>query len=71
MGELIHWKSIISSVLYSFIGVFILIVSFYIIERITPENVWEEIIKHKNHAVAIMGAAYIIAIAIIVAAAIQ
>lgn len=71
MSELIQLKYIIASIVYSFIGVFILIVSFYIIEKITPENVWKEIIENKNQAVAIMAAAYILAIAIIIASAIH
>ena len=71
MNELIQLKYILASVVYSFIGVFILIVSFYIIEKITPENLWKEIIQNKNQAVAIMAAAYILAIAIIIASAIH
>ncbi len=71
MNELIQLKYILASVVYSFIGVFILIVSFYIIEKITPENVWKEIIQNKNQAVAIMAAAYILAIAIIISSAIH
>lgn len=71
MGDFIQLKPIVTSVIYSFLGVLILIVSFYIIEKITPENVWEEIVQHKNTAVAIMAAAYILAIAIIIASAIH
>ncbi|HXU26176.1 MAG TPA: DUF350 domain-containing protein [Bacteroidia bacterium] len=71
MSELIQLKYILASVVYSFIGVFILIVSFYIIEKITPENLWKEIIQNKNQAVAIMAAAYILAIAIIISSAIH
>ena len=71
MNELIQLKYILASVVYSFIGVFILIISFYIIEKITPENLWKEIIQNKNQAVAIMAAAYILAIAIIIASAIH
>jgi putative membrane protein len=69
MGEFIQLKPLITSILYSFLGVLILLVSFYIVEKITPENLWEEVIKHKNTAVAIIGAAYILAIAIIIASA--
>ncbi|HKC68398.1 MAG TPA: DUF350 domain-containing protein [Bacteroidia bacterium] len=71
MSELIQLKYILASIVYSFIGVFILIVSFYIIEKITPENLWKEIIANKNQAVAIMAAAYILAIAIIISSAIH
>ena len=70
MSELIQLKYIMASIIYSFIGIFILVVSFYIIEKITPEDLWKEIIN-KNLAVAIMAAAYILAIAIIISSAIH
>ncbi|MCC6372144.1 MAG: DUF350 domain-containing protein [Bacteroidia bacterium] len=71
MTDLLQLKAILASVVYSVLGIIILVISFYIIEKITPENVWKEIIQHKNMAVAIMGAAYILAIAIIIASAIH
>jgi putative membrane protein len=71
MENYIQIKYVISSVLYSFIGIFILIISFWIIEKITPENLWKEILVNKNQALAIIAGAFIIAIAIIVSSAIH
>jgi uncharacterized membrane protein YjfL (UPF0719 family) len=71
MSELFQLKYIAASIIYSVIGILILVISFYIIERITPENTWKEIVQNKNVAVAIIGAAYILAIAIIIASAIH
>ena len=71
MNELFQFKYIMASVVYSFIGIFILIISFVIIEKITPQNMTKEVIENRNVAVAIMGAAYILAIAIIIASAIH
>ena len=71
MEHYIHIKYIISSVLYSFIGILILFLSFWLIEKITPENLWKEILVNKNHALAIIAAAFIIAIAMIVSSAIH
>jgi len=71
MENYIQFKYVISSVLYSFIGIAILLISFWVIEKITPENLWKEILVNKNHALAIIAAAFIIAIAIIVSSAIH
>lgn len=71
MDEIFQLRPLVTSILYSFLGVFILVISFYIIEKITPENVWKEIVQNKNTAVAIIAAAYILAIALIIASAIH
>lgn len=71
LNELISIKYIIASVVYSFIGILVLIISFWIIEKITPENLWKEILDKQNKALAIVFAAFIIAIAIIISSAIH
>ena len=71
LSELINIKYIIASVVYSFIGIMVLFISFWIIERITPENLWKEILEKQNKALAIVFAAFIIAIAIIISSAIH
>jgi uncharacterized membrane protein YjfL (UPF0719 family) len=69
--DLLNFKPIINSVLFSFIGVLILIIGYYIIEKITPENTWKEIVHNKNMALAIVFAALIIGISLIISAAIH
>jgi putative membrane protein len=64
-------KYIIASVVYSFIGITILGLCFWVFEKITPENVWKEIIEKQNVAIAIVSAAFMLAIAIIIASAIH
>ncbi len=71
MENYFNIKYILSSVLYSFIGIAILVISFWIIEKITPENLWKEILVNKNSALAIMAAGFMLAIAIIIASAIH
>ncbi|NUP88031.1 MAG: DUF350 domain-containing protein [Burkholderiaceae bacterium] len=62
---------VLGSVMYALIGVVILWVSFVVIDKITPYKLWEEIVEHKNVALAIMVAGMFIAIGQIVAAAIH
>jgi uncharacterized membrane protein YjfL (UPF0719 family) len=64
-------KPILASVVFSLIGIAILVVTFWIIEKITPENLWKEIIHNKNNALAIMAGAFMIAIAMIISAALH
>lgn len=66
-----EFKFILASIVYSLIGIAILGVCFWIFEKITPENVWKEIIEKQNVAIAIVAAAFMIAIAIIIASAIH
>ncbi|MCQ6960432.1 DUF350 domain-containing protein [Mucilaginibacter aquariorum] len=71
LHDLINFKYIIASVLYSVIGILILLVSYWIIEKITPENLWREIVEKHNIALAIVCASFMIAVAIIISSAIH
>ncbi len=61
----------VSSLVYSFVGVFIFWISFLIIDRLTPYHLWKELVEEKNVALAIVVGAIAIGICIIVAAAIH
>ncbi|HHT9079030.1 TPA: DUF350 domain-containing protein [Flavobacterium psychrophilum] len=50
---------------------FILIIAYFIIEKLTPENTWKEISSNNNMALAIVFASFIIGISIIISAAIH
>ncbi len=71
LNELINIKYIVASVMYSIIGILILVIAFWIAERITPENLWKEIIEKHNIALAIVCASFMIAVAIIISSAIH
>ena len=62
---------ILGSTMYAIIGVIIFWVSFLIVDKITPYKLWEEIVEHKNMALAVVVAAMCISIGQIVAAAIH
>lgn len=64
-------KYLLSSVLYSVVGIIILVVCFVIVEKLTPENLWKKILEENNTALAIMGGAFMLAISIIIASAIH
>lgn len=62
---------VLGSMMYAIIGVVIFWVSFVIVDKITPYKLWEEIVEHKNVALAIVVAAMCLSIGNIVAAAIH
>lgn len=63
---------IISSLVYSGIGILVLFVTFAAIEILTPKhNLRREIMENKNIALAIFAGFFMLAIAIIIASAIH
>ena len=67
----INLHQLANSLIYSLLGVIIFWVSFIIIDKITPYDLWGELNREKNVALAIVVGAMCLGIAIIVAAAIH
>ena len=61
----------IGSLLFGLMGVLIFWISFVIIDKLTPYNLWEEIVEKQNVALAIVVGAMCIAIGLIVSAAVH
>jgi putative membrane protein len=59
------------SILYALIGVLVFWLSFVIIDKLTPYNLWQEIVEKQNRALALVVASMALGISIIVAAAIH
>jgi putative membrane protein len=58
------------SILYALVGVIVFWLSFLIIDKVTPYNLWEEIVEKQNMALAIVVGAMALGVSIIVAAAV-
>lgn len=70
----IEWlrpAAFLGSILYALIGVVIFWICFVIVDKITPYNLWQEIVEKQNRALALVVAAMCLGISIIVAAAIH
>ena len=63
--------AVLGSVVYAIVGVLIFWISFVIIDKLTPYNLWEELVEKQNKALAMVVAAMALGICIIVAAAIH
>jgi uncharacterized membrane protein YjfL (UPF0719 family) len=57
--------------LYALLGIGLAILGYKLFDRATPGDLHEEIIKHRNTAAALVGAAVILGVCIIIAAAIM
>ena len=59
------------SILYALVGVVVFWLCFFIIDKVTPVDMWAEIVEKHNKALAMVVAAMCLGISIIVAAAIH
>jgi uncharacterized membrane protein YjfL (UPF0719 family) len=69
--ELLKLDYLLASLIYSLLGVVVFWVSFIIIDRITPYDLWKNLIEERNQALATVVGAMCLGIAIIVASAIH
>ena len=69
--EYIKPGAIFGSLVFALMGVLIFWLAFVIIDKITPYNLWLEIVEKQNVALALVVAAMSLGICIIVAAAIH
>jgi len=66
-----HWVSILNAAVYSALGILIFVVSFVILDWISPYHLWDEIVRDKNLALAVLIGAMSIGICIIIASAVH
>ena len=64
-------KYLISTVIYSFLGLLLFMVALYVIEKVTQFSVSKKVVQEGNVAVSIVVGSIIIAMGIIVSAAIH
>ncbi|MFZ4479720.1 MAG: DUF350 domain-containing protein [Rhodoferax sp.] len=69
--EWIKNGALIGSIVYALLGVIIFWICFVLIDKLTPYNLWEEIVGKQNRALALVVAAMSLGICIIIAAAIH
>jgi putative membrane protein len=69
MMEIVH--NIEAALVFAFIGIAVFVLSFIIIDRLTPYDLWKEIVHEKNMALALLVGALSIGVCIIIAAAVH
>jgi len=69
--DMIKPAAILASLVYALLGVAVFWLCFVIIDKITPYDLWVEIVEKQNRALGMVVAAMSLGICIIVAAAIH
>ncbi len=69
--NLIPVANVISALIFTFLGIFIFVIVFVIMDKVTPYHLWKEIVQEHNMALAILVGAMSIGICIIIASAIH
>ena len=70
----IEWlrpAAFLGSILYALIGVLMFWITFLLIDKLTPYDLWQELVEKQNVALGVVVAAMSLGICIIVAAAIH
>ena len=66
-----HPGYLLNAVVYAILGILIFCIAFIVVDKMTPYDLWKEIVENHNNALAIMVGAMSIGICIIIAAAVH
>ena len=66
-----HPGYLLNALLYAVLGIIIFVGAFALVDKMTPYDLWAEIVEQKNVALAIMVGAMSIGVCIIIAAAVH
>lgn len=64
-------RNVVASTVYAVLGIVILFAAFFAVDKLTPGHLWNEILKEKNTAIAVLMGCLGIGISIIIAASIH
>ena len=63
--------NVINAVVFAALGILIFVLAFVIVDKATPYHLWNEIVREKNVALAVLIGAMSIGMCIIIAAAVH
>lgn len=67
----IQLTNVVNAVVYAAIGIVIFALAFLVIDKVTPYNLWKEIVQEHNTALAILLGAMSLGICVIIASAVH
>jgi uncharacterized membrane protein YjfL (UPF0719 family) len=71
MEHLINVKDVVASLVFSCLGLVMLGIAFYLFDKLTPGELWHEILEKQNVAAAIVVGALAIGLSMIIALSIH
>lgn len=69
--QLFNLKYVMAAMVYSGVGIVILMISFFVFDKLTPGHLWKEIVEEQNVALAITAGAMALAMALIISASLH
>ena len=66
-----NWMLLVNSLVYSVVGLVVFCLGFVLIDKLTPYNLWHELVKEKNIALALVIGCVSIGLCLIIAAAVH
>jgi putative membrane protein len=69
--EYLKPAALVGTLVYSGIGIIIMVIGFIVIDKLTPYDLWKELCENRNQPVATLAAAIFLGLSIIIAAAIH
>jgi putative membrane protein len=67
----IQVSNVVNAIVYAAIGIVIFAAAFLVLDKVTPYNLWKEIVQEHNLALAILLGAMSLGICIIIASAVH
>ena len=67
----VQLSNVVNAILYAAVGIVIFAGAFLVIDKVTPYNLWKEIVQEHNTALAILLGAMSLGICVIIAAAVH
>ena len=67
----IQLSNVVNAVVYAAIGIVIFASAFLVLDKVTPYNLWKEIVQEHNTALAILLGGMSLGICVIIAAAVH
>ncbi len=67
----IQMNNVVNAIVYAAIGIVIFAGSFVVLDKLTPYNLWKEIVQEHNVALAILLGAMSLGLCVIIAAAVH
>ncbi|HNI44635.1 MAG: DUF350 domain-containing protein [Chitinophagales bacterium] len=61
----------LNALCFALVGIVVLLISYWLMEKLTPEKTWHEIVHNQNVALAIVMASLILAMGMIISAAVH
>jgi putative membrane protein len=71
MSPEFHFGYVLNALVFAIIGIVLLVVGFITWDKITPYDLWKEIVEKQNVALAIFAGFMALGIAVIIAAAVH